>query len=286
MYFCAAQLQELQAQLSTGDQEMSCMQAHTGPSSEDNSQEEAAVRIYFGYRASSAAAAAPTTGTDGGGQHSDSEQISEAPCPPSQTCSHAHAHTSPPPVKSLLQSAHAQKQALAPSCCDHAQQQQQQQQQGVGLGSCVFEDSLWPRFCCAKDQLQRLEAALLASRKVERRSHQMYVVREGETADTICAALSLPVEALEAANPDVPVRCVDGGLQCNDCIVLPVPVCLPRLYVTKPGDSGLMKIASACGVKSQCLRAANLELLASWGMRVFTEPGWVLSLPGLKGYED
>eukprot|EP00983_Pelagomonas_calceolata_P089704 1157338-Pelagomonas_calceolata.AAC.5 len=41
-----------------------------------------------------------------------------------------------------------------------------------------------------------------------------------------------------------------------------------------------MKIASACGVKSQCLRAANLELLASWGMRVFTEPGWVLSLPG------
>eukprot|EP00983_Pelagomonas_calceolata_P089701 1157338-Pelagomonas_calceolata.AAC.2 len=167
-----------------------------------DAQEEAAVRIYFGYRASSAAAAAPTTGTDGGGQHSDSEQISEAPCPPSQTCSHAHAHTSPPPVKSLLQSAHAQKQALAPSCCDHAQQQQQQQQQGVGLGSCVFEDSLWPRFCCAKDQLQRLEAALLASRKVE--------VGGGPTRES--GAVCLPLASrVEGERADIYADCIARG---------------------------------------------------------------------------
>ncbi|KAF5838318.1 hypothetical protein DUNSADRAFT_3050 [Dunaliella salina] len=237
MYFCAAQLQELQAQLREGEQEVSCGRAPSSPNPEEHSQEEMAVRIFFGYPATPVAAA-PAAGSDSGIQHSNSEQISEDPCPLSHAWGVTQAHSPPSPAELLpqsaqstqseqpAQSAHAQKQVLTPLCCNHAKQQQQQQ--GVGLGSAVFEESLWPRYCCARDQLRRLEAALLASRKVERRSHQMYVVREGETADTICAALSLPVEALEAANPDVPVRCADGGLQCNDCIVLPVSVCLPR----------------------------------------------------------
>lgn len=53
-----------------------------------------------------------------------------------------------------------------------------------------------------------------------------------------------------------------------------------RLHVTQPKEGGLFKTASACGVHAPSLRAANLELVAARGTRVFSEPGWVLLLPG------
>jgi LysM repeat protein len=78
-----------------------------------------------------------------------------------------------------------------------------------------------------------------------------------------------------AANPDV----LDAeAVHQNDCIAVPVPVVFPRLYVVQPGDS-LHSIARAHEIPLGRLLAKNPELTDP--TRV--QPGWVVSLPGLKG---
>lgn len=85
------------------------------------------------------------------------------------------------------------------------------------------------------------------------------------------------------ANPDLPKP---QDYQPNDCIALPMPYILPRLIVSQPGQS-LHSITRTHGVAMLKMLRYNMGLLeaqALHGDDAFG-PGWVLIMPGLKGYD-
>jgi len=83
------------------------------------------------------------------------------------------------------------------------------------------------------------------------------------------------VKAILDANPDV--RDVDS-IQIGDCIEIPVKKILPRLYAFKSGDT-IAGIARRHDVSLARLLSANADIKNP----SMIKPGWLLSVPGLKG---
>lgn len=103
----------------------------------------------------------------------------------------------------------------------------------------------------------------------------MHVLQPGEDLAQVAAVVGSSVEAILAANPEI--SCLED-LQPHDCIALPVPLVLPRLYVLQPGDT-LRSVAKAHSTTVGRLVSKNPELLDAGRV----QPGWVVSIPGLKG---
>ena len=106
----------------------------------------------------------------------------------------------------------------------------------------------------------------------------MHVLQKGENLAQVAAVCGTSVDAIIAANPDIAAIGGEQSVQANDCIAIPVPVVLPRLYVLQPNDT-MKSVARAHGVSLGRLLAKNPELVDP--SRV--QPGWMVRIPGLKG---
>jgi LysM repeat protein len=106
----------------------------------------------------------------------------------------------------------------------------------------------------------------------------MHVLQKGENLAQVAAVCGTSVDAIIAANPDIAAIGGEQSVQTHDCIAIPVPVVIPRLYVLQPNDT-LKSVARAHGVSMGRLLAKNPELVDP--SRV--QPGWMVRIPGLKG---
>lgn len=128
----------------------------------------------------------------------------------------------------------------------------------------------------ARKAFRRLSLALAKQSCSDKEDLTMHVVQPGETLSKIAQISGTSVSDILAANPDIPDRHM---VQANDCIAIPVPVILPRLYVTQRGDT-VSSVAKLHHVSIHRLLARNPELKE---YKSTIDPGWCLLIPGLRG---
>lgn len=132
---------------------------------------------------------------------------------------------------------------------------------------------IWDIYLKARSQLLRLRNAMATSNDEE----IIHVVQSGETLEGIGRICGVSVQAILDVNPDVK----DDAVQAGDCIEIPVKKILPRLYAVKAGDT-VAAIARRHDVSLVRLLGANADIKNP----SLIKPGWLLSIPGLKGHSS
>ena len=145
---------------------------------------------------------------------------------------------------------------------------------GYHNGSIRMEETpeeVWDVYLKARSQLLRLKSAMRSSEPYQ----IIHVVQPGEDLESIGRICGISAEAIMKANPDIKeMDCIQSG----DCIEIPVDRLLPRLYAVKTGDK-LTSIARRHDVSLFRLLNANADVKNPSSVK----PGWVLTIPGLRG---
>ncbi|CAD7699354.1 unnamed protein product [Ostreobium quekettii] len=140
-------------------------------------------------------------------------------------------------------------------------------------------DDYWRRYVQAKRQLQRLYDAIGngdgPKGGEEAEEPLMHIVQKGESLKVIAKACGSSVADILCANPELSdAKCLRPG----DCIEVPQQALWPRLYAVQSGDS-MASIARRHDVSLMRLLKVNPDIKG----QAHLQPGWVLSLPGLRG---
>ena len=141
-------------------------------------------------------------------------------------------------------------------------------------GSSRMEETpaeVWDVYLKARSQLLRLKTAMDSPPTKQ----LIYVVQSGENLELIGRVCGVSVQSIMEVNPDVKEA---DNVQTGDCIEIPVEKILPRFYVVKQNES-VESIARRHEVSLFKLYGANADLKNSAALK----PGWILSIPGLKG---